>query len=108
MTDRLIYTCFNGTRIEYSISSTNCCVFNSHLIKDKETKLNFIRFLRKHITDFDKRSEQSYYREWKTHNLLYKLNLWQDRTKDTDLDINESKFRLLCYFLLSIFIPNTI
>jgi predicted GH43/DUF377 family glycosyl hydrolase len=63
MTDRLIYTCFNGTRIEYSISGTNCCVFNSHLITDKETKLSFIRFLRKYFKDFDKRSEQSYYRE---------------------------------------------
>ena len=46
------------------------------------------------------RNNKSWIQEWKTHNLLYKLHLFVDHTRDTDLEENESKFRLFCYKIL--------
>lgn len=104
----LIYTCVNGDRIEYIINGSNCCVLNSFLTTNKESKLDFIRFLRKHFPQFSKRSERSYFREWKVHNLCYKLNFEINRTRDTDLDYTESRIRKIGYFIVALFTSNKI
>mgnify|MGYP003296888632 CR=1 FL=1 len=49
------------------------------------------------------RKRASWIREWKAHNLLYKLGLFKSRTKSVDLNENESWFKRLGYFILSIF-----
>ncbi len=47
-----------------------------------------------------KRTNESWIQEWRAHNLLYKLHLFESHTKDTDLEERESKFRLFCYKIL--------
>ena len=47
-----------------------------------------------------KRTNKSWIQEWRAHNLLYKLHLFETHTKDTDLEECESKFRLFCYKIL--------
>lgn len=47
------------------------------------------------------RSVDSCLNEWIAHNRLYKLGLFKDRCKDTDLTMNESIFRRICYWILS-------
>lgn len=41
--------------------------------------------------------------EWSTHNLLYKLNIYRNRTKDVDLNTDNKWYIKLAYILLSIF-----
>lgn len=49
------------------------------------------------------RTLKSQYREWKAHNLLYKLGIFPKRTGSVDLDQNEPKWRRFVYAILSIF-----
>lgn len=48
------------------------------------------------------RTFESQYREWKAHNLLYKLKIFSTRTRSVDIDQKESKFRRFCYAILSL------
>ena len=48
------------------------------------------------------RSINSLVSEWKAHNRLYKLGYKKERTKDVDLDLNETWFRKLLYWIISI------
>lgn len=90
-----------GVRIK--ITKRNIKIRNSFEVKD-EAKMRFIlnivrnRAKQKNITF--KRTNESWLQEWKAHNLLYKLNLFRDKTTDTDLEEQESKFRLFCYKIL--------
>lgn len=52
------------------------------------------------------RSNKSWDREWKAHNVLYKWGIEPNRTKDVDLDEGETLLRRIGYFLLSIFCTN--
>ena len=49
------------------------------------------------------RTLTSEYREWKAHNVLYRLGIERARTAHVDIAQNESKFRRFVYALLSIF-----
>ena len=39
--------------------------------------------------------------EWRSHNLLYDLHIYRDRTKDVDLN-NETIIKRICYSILSV------
>lgn len=79
----------------------NCHIKNSYLITDIGSMRVFVK---ENLTDapFNCRSFNSYIREWRAHNLLYKLHFKVERTKDVDLDINEPLWRRACYFILSL------
>ena len=47
-----------------------------------------------------RRSIESYIEEWFAHNWLYNLGLFRSHTEDTDLDGDESWFRLICYKII--------
>ena len=49
------------------------------------------------------RKRASWIREWKAHNLLYKLGIQKERTRSVDLNENESIYRRIGYFFLSLF-----
>ena len=49
-----------------------------------------------------RRDMDSWVREWKTHNRLYKLGLFRSHTKDCDLNENEKWWRLWFYEILGI------
>lgn len=49
------------------------------------------------------RSQGSFIREWKAHNILYKFNIKRKSTKSVDLNENENIFRRIGYFILSLF-----
>lgn len=48
------------------------------------------------------RSAQSWINEWRAHNLLFKWGIEPARTRDVDLDENESTIRKIAYVLLSL------
>ena len=78
-----------------------CHIINSYLIT-KRCDMRYFIIENLKVEPFTKRSVNSYVREWRAHNLLYKLGLFVDRTKDTDLDINETRLRRFCYYFLSL------
>lgn len=93
----------NGNYIEYNINDKqdNCEIIDSFYIHDKETKIEFIKILIHNFDKFSKRSVMSYYREWKAHNILYKLGVQKERTGIVDLNIDEHWLLRLGYFFIS-------
>lgn len=49
------------------------------------------------------RSEASLKREWATHNLLYSLGMYRERTADCDLNYEQKWFVRLGYFIVGTF-----
>jgi hypothetical protein len=47
-----------------------------------------------------KRNINSWLKEWKAHNRLYKLGLFRSHTKDCDFEENEAWWRLLIYEII--------
>lgn len=41
--------------------------------------------------------------EWRAHNLLYSMGIEKERTRSVDLSINESWYKKIGYFILSLF-----
>lgn len=90
-----------GVNIEYN--SANVRILESHKIKSK-TFMKLILEIFKIRTGFvSKRSINSWVREWKAHNRLYKLGLFKEHTKDCDLEENEKIHRLMVYWILGRF-----
>lgn len=98
-----MYIASNGDVINFTIDQNNCSIKEAYKIKEKKIKYEFIDFLLKWQPEYQKRSRKSYYREWKAHNVLYKLHIARSGTRDTDLNINESWIRRIGYFIISIF-----
>ena len=103
------YTSKINTELEFYIySDNNCRVIDSYLITDKETKLEFLTYLLENYPSFKVRTLNSYYREWKAHNFLYKLGFIRSKTATVDLNTNEGWLRLFAYNLISLFTPDNI
>jgi len=99
----MLYKFSDGTVLEYAVIGDNCKVCNSYRITKKRLKLEFICYLRETHPLFKIRSIGSYYREWKAHNILYKLHLFRRSTADSDLCIYEYRWRRIGYFIISMF-----
>lgn len=94
-----------------SITFDNTTFYNSCKVKSSEEMNIWIDEARKiadksFINCTDKvsicvRSKKSMIREWKAHNLLYKLGIEKDRTRNVDLNINQKWYVNWAYFLLS-------
>lgn len=86
--------------LKISYSDDNTHVENSYLVDNIGFEVGFIireRYLRKlQIT----RTFESYVREWKGHNRLYKLHLFRSHTKDVDLNENNSGIEELIWKLI--------
>lgn len=94
-----------GDTLMVKYTKTNIHIYNSYAVK-KSDIANWI----KQIRSFGKlygctymRSDKSWIKEWKAHNVLYKWGIEPDRTKDVDLNEDETLLRRICYSLLSIF-----
>lgn len=90
----------------YKIQNNNIHIQDSYLIHKKSEMNELLLTIKQEYPNllvFEKRSINSLIREWRAHNLLYKLGLFKNRTKDVDLDIYETALRRICYFILSIF-----
>lgn len=93
-----------GDVLMVDYSKTNVHVNDSYVISKADIAdwVNIIKSFGKLYGYTYARSNASWIREWKAHNLLYKWNIEPNRTKDVDLDEGETLFRRICYFLLSI------
>lgn len=100
----LTYIC-KKYKLKIKIFNNCITIYDGYKIRGKKLKLQILQeLLNTYELIFfeDKRTVKSFLREWQAHNVLYKLGLFKARTRDTDLDNNESRFRRFCYFFLSI------
>lgn len=86
---------------------TDTCItiVDSNKVPDNDIP-RFISMLSKKISqtpklkDVYKRSEESWIKEWRAHNRLYRMRMFVKHTKDVDLEENENIIRLLAYQIL--------
>lgn len=92
------------TNFSYSINRERgiCHIIDSYTVTKTSDMRDFIVDVLSE-EPFTCRSVNSYVREWKAHNLLYRLGLFKSHTQDVDLDIQETRLRRFCYFILSLF-----
>ena len=88
--------------------------YNTHIEESKEVKslddmkgiLKGIREISDESFAIHKRKMWSMINEWRAHNLLYVLGIYQSRTKDVDLEVRSKKIKGFlydaCYFIGSI------
>ena len=90
-------------RVEIEYNENNVRIKDSYKIKTKEY-MKLILTLFKERTGFkSKRSIDSWLKEWKTHNRLYRLGLFRSHTSDCDLEENEKLYRLITYEIIGRF-----
>lgn len=87
-------------KYKYNKKTQNIKIINSFLINDKNEMKKYLKTLPLEKVD---RTLKSCLNEWIAHNRMYKLGLFKNHSIDCDLTKNESKFRRLCYWLLSRF-----
>lgn len=90
-------------RVEIEYNENNVRIKDSYKIKTKEY-MKLILTLFKERTGFkSKRSIDSWLKEWKTHNRLYRLGLFRSHTADCDLEEYEKLHRLIAYEIIGRF-----
>lgn len=87
------------------ITANNIHVTDSYLVKKKSEMTEIIEQIKKkyieHTNVFNLRSVKNLVKEWRAHNLLYKLHIYRSHTKDVDLDIPQSMKYKIAYGILS-------
>lgn len=88
-----------GVKIQYD--KTNVRIIDSHKVKEKDMKDILFWFLFK--TGYEsKRDIDSWLKEWKAHNRLYRLGLFRSHTKDCDLNEDEKFWRVFFYRIIGV------
>ena len=95
-----------GESLDVAYSLTNVHITDSYAVPSKNISdwvARIISYGEKNGYTYS-RSAKSWVEEWKAHNALYKLGIQPSRTKDVDLNEDETVLRKLGYCLLSKFI----
>ena len=86
--------------IEYNKKKTT--IYDSYLMKNVSKEVKEIIKERKEKGYKTNRTLNSYIRETKAHNRLYKLGLFKKHTKNTDLEENIKLWKEIAYFIIGI------
>lgn len=86
--------------IEYNKKKTT--IYDSYLMKNVSKEVKEIIKERKEKGYKTNRTLNSYIRETKAHNRLYKLGLFRKHTKNTDLEENIKLWKEIAYFIIGI------
>lgn len=86
--------------VEYTKKKTT--IFDSYLMKNVSKEVKEIIEKRKEKGYKTNRTLNSYIRETKAHNRLYKLGLFRKHTKNTDLEENIKLWKEIAYFIIGI------
>ena len=91
---------YKNYTVRYETTDENVKIIDGYMIDNDEVKLAFLNEMKDMGTSVTVRPINSCLREWKAHNILYKFGLFKKRTKDTDLNYNESWFRRAGYYII--------
>lgn len=86
--------------VEYTKKKTT--IYDSYLMKNVSKEVKEIIKERKEKGYKTNRTLNSYIRETKAHNRLYKLGLFRKHTKNTDLEENIKLWKEIAYFIIGI------
>lgn len=95
--------------IEYDIVEDNVHIVDSHYITDEADMYEILDGIREQASEYGleyDRSNESWITEWKTHNYLYEIGFYCERTGSVDLNEYESWWVLLLYIIISFFCLN--
>lgn len=84
----------------YNAKTNNIKVMNPYELHTNKDIRTYIKSLPLELVN---RTERSAYAEWLAHELLYKLGLFKIHTIDVDITMNESRFRIICYYFISFY-----
>ena len=93
----------SGETLTVDYTLDNICVYDSYTIRVENIPEWIVQVREVGIENgyaYD-RTNKSWVREWKAHNILFKWGIAPSKTKDVDLNENESLFKRFCYFILS-------
>ena len=85
---------------------TNTHIVDSCLVKSKEDMRVYLEKLRDEVPEemaVNQRSVESQIREWRSHNFFYFLHVFRSRTKDVDLELQQTWYRELFCRVVSFF-----
>ena len=88
------------------ISPTNTHILDSYLIRSKAAIRAYLQALREQSAPemaVNCRDLESQVREWRSHNLFYILHIFRNRTKDVDLELQQTWYRELFCRVVSFF-----
>jgi hypothetical protein len=93
-----------GQSLSVNYSSTNVHICDSHTVNKAEVAgwVKLIKETGNQNGYVYPRSESSWIREWKAHNVLFKWSICPDRTKDVDLEFKVKFLYKIGYFILSL------
>ena len=89
--------------VKINYNSKNVRIVDSYKIQKRCDMAIILRLFKIKTGYRSKRSLKSWIREWKSHNRLYKMELFRSHTKDCDLEEHEKIHRLFVYNLLGRF-----
>ena len=85
-----------------NITDGNIHIHDSYKIDSNTEKQAMLNEIFSHAADFP-RSYKSALREWKAHNVLYKLHFKRNSTMHTDIEAKPKLICRFCYLILSLF-----
>ena len=89
--------------VELNVTTNNVTIIDSFKIKHLKQMLDVVNYIKTiNSTSISKHSIFSMLSEWRSHNLLYWLGIFNERTKHCDLNF-ESSYKKIGYIFLSLF-----
>ena len=88
------------------ISPENTKIIDSCIITSKDEMREYLEAVRQHSSlemAVWQRDMESMLREWRSHNLFYKLHVFRSRTHDVDLELKQPWWRELFCLIMSEF-----
>lgn len=92
--------------LKVNISEDNTCILDSYKVQGINDMLSILHKIQEEADEnsaVNKRGICGMIHEWRTHNLLYSLNIQKDRTRSVDLNLNQPWYVKVAYSLLSPF-----
>jgi hypothetical protein len=87
-----------------NVTENNVHIHDSYKIKGKKRKLEIINAIIAFCPEaFKTRTIKSVLREWRAHNVLYKLHIARNSTMHTDIEAHQKLFYKISYLLINIF-----
>ena len=93
---------YNLDKVSILLLDDYVTIYNSYKIKKTSHMFDVIKWIKQYNKPVTKQNTKILLVEWKSHNLLYWLNIKRDRTIHCDINVN-TWWEKIIYFILSLF-----
>lgn len=104
---KLVLNYPNGL-VRVNVTKNNISIEESYKVQKKSDMRNILEQLKslyedEHNNVLDNRTIRSIICEWRSHNLVYSLGLFRDRTRTVDINYPIPDYMNIVYFMASLF-----